>query len=241
MDVHLNKKKTPISVSWSGGKDSALALWVVLQDSRFEVTELHTLINKETQRVGLHGIQKVLIERQASQLGFPIHFLELNKDTSNASFEKITSEYYQDLKARGIHHVMFGDIFLADLKIYRDQLLTKNELEGYYPLWQQDTRKLANQFIDLGFKTIICAANPDKFNFKVAGQLYTKQLLDQFSKDVDPCGENGEFHSFVYAGPLLKKPLDIEVGELEVHEYQFRNDQGKEQSSRMEFMEIRQT
>ncbi len=238
MDAHLNKGRTPLSISWSGGKDSALALWLVLQNPQYDVIELHTLINRDTQRVGLHGIQKALIEQQASQLGLPVHFLELNKDTSNTSFEKLTTAYYQDLKSRGIHHVMFGDIFLEDLKVYRDELLEQNELEGYYPLWQQDTLKLAHQFIDLGFQTTLCAANPDRFNFQVAGKLYTKKLLGQFPKEVDPCGENGEFHSFVHGGPLFKNSLPIETGQLEVHEYQFKNNQGQEQTSRMEFVEI---
>lgn len=234
----LSEDKIPISVSWSGGKDSALALWLVLQDSQFEVIELHTLLNKETQRVGLHGIQKVLIEQQSSQMDLPVQFLELNKDTSNASFEKVTGQYYEQLKSRGIRHVMFGDIFLEDLKAYRDGLLSKNELCGHYPLWQNDTRKLAHQFIDLGFQTTICAANPDKFDFQVAGKLFTKLLLRQFPETVDCCGENGEFHSFVHDGPLFKKPLPIVVGKREVHEYLFQDDQGKDQASRMEFVEI---
>lgn len=215
-----------------------LALWHVLQDEQFEVIELHTLINKDTQRVGLHGIRKTLIEQQASQLGLPVHFLELNKDTSNASFEKVTGTYYQDLNKRGIHHVMFGDIFLEDLKNYRDQLLIRHGLEGHYPLWQKDTRKLAHQFIDLNFRTLICAANPDKFDFQVAGEIYSKNLLDRFPMGVDPCGENGEFHSFVYEGPLFNRPLAISTGDVEVHEYHFKDDQGNEQTSRMEFVEI---
>lgn len=239
MTKNISKNnKTPISISWSGGKDSALALWLVLQDSQFEVVELHTLINKSTQRVGLHGIRKTLIEQQARQIGLPVHFLELNKDTSNDSFEKVTGEYYQGLKSRGIHQVMFGDIFLEDLKAYRDQLLAQNELKGHYPIWQKDTHQLAHQFIDLGFQTTICAANPDKFDFEVAGQLFSKELLDQFPQDVDPSGENGEFHSFVHAGPIFKNSLAIEIGQREVHEYQFKNDQGQEQVSRMEFVEV---
>ena len=237
MVAHLNKK-IPISVSWSGGKDATLALWYILRDTQFEVIELHTLINKDTQRVGLHGIQKTLIEQQASQLGLPVHFLELHKDTSNASFEKVTGTYYQNLKDRDIHHVMFGDIFLEDLKTYRDQLLEQHGLEGIYPLWQKDTRKLAHQFLDLSFQTLICAANPDKFDFQVAGKSYSKELLDQFPTDVDPCGENGEFHSFVHDGPLYKKPLKFTLGEVEVHEYHFKDDQGNEQTSRMEFVEV---
>ncbi|MDW3194161.1 MAG: diphthine--ammonia ligase [Cytophagales bacterium] len=231
-------KKIPISVSWSGGKDATLALWHILQDTQFEVIELHTLINKDTQRVGLHGIQKTLIEQQANQLGLPVHFLELNKDTSNASFEKVTGAYYQSLKDRDIHHVLFGDIFLEDLKKYRDELLSEHGLDGIYPLWQKDTLKLAHQFLDLSFQTLICAANPDKFDFHVAGKNYSKELLDQFPIDVDACGENGEFHSFVYDGPLYKKSLKITLGEVEVHEYQFKDNQGNEQTSRMEFVEV---
>lgn len=235
--TNLNKK-TPISVSWSGGKDATLALWQVLQDEQFEVAELHTLLNRDTQRVGLHGIRKALIEQQASQLGLPIHFLELHKDTSNASFEKVTGEYYKDLKARDIHHVMFGDIFLEDLKDYRNQLLSQHDLKGYYPLWQENTKKLAHKFIDLNFQTIICAANPNKFDFQVAGKNFSKALLDQFPSDIDPCGENGEFHSFVYEGPLFNNPIKITIGDVEVHEYHFKDDQGKEQTSRMEFVEV---
>lgn len=108
MDVHLNKPKIPLSVSWSGGKDSAYALWITLKNLDYQVVELHTLINHETQRVGMHGIRKTLIQEQANQLGLPVRFLSLRKDSSNASFEAITATYYEDLKARGITHVMLG-------------------------------------------------------------------------------------------------------------------------------------
>lgn len=230
--------KIPISVSWSGGKDSAYALWLTLQDPEYEVVELHTLINEETQRVGLHGIRKELIQEQADQIGLPVHFLELTRDSTNDSFEKVTAFHYQGLKSQGIRHVMFGDIFLEDLKRYRDQLLKGSGLQGHYPIWKSDTRELAHSFIDNGFKTTICAANPDLFHFPVAGQLYTQELLSRFPMNVDPCGENGEFHSFVHQGPIFHQPIRIVIGELEVHEYEFKDDTGNIQKTKMEFVEI---
>lgn len=235
----LNTPGTKISISWSGGKDSAYALWLTLQNPEFEVIELHTLINTETQRVGLHGIQKSLIQQQADHMGLPVHFLELTKDATNRSFEEVTTAYYEQLRSRGISTVMFGDIFLEDLKAYRDQMLEASGMTGHYPLWGMDTRELAEAFLENGFESTICAANPDHFKFTVAGKPYTQALIGQFPATVDPCGENGEFHSFVHGGPIFHQPVPIEVGKRETHTYHFQDDQGKAQTSNMEFADIR--
>ena len=234
----MNQPKTPISISWSGGKDSAYALWLILQNPNYEVKELHTLINEETQRVGLHGIRKELIEEQARQLDLPLHFLALARDTSNSSFESVTAQYYEGMKSRGLCTVMFGDIFLEDLKAYRDKLLADAGIQGHYPIWKKDTHELARSFLDNGFKTLLCAANPDLFEHTVAGESYTYELISGFPDSVDPCGENGEFHSFVHEGPIFKAPIPIEVGARETHQYQYKDAQGKERTSRMEFVEI---
>ena len=236
MDVPLNK--VPISVSWSGGKDAAFALWRILQNPEYDVIELHTLINEDTQRVGLHGIRKELIMEQADLMGLPVHFLELRKDSTNASFEEVTAAYYKQLKLREIFTIGFGDIFLEDLKSYRDQLLAQSGMVGLYPIWNEDTTELAATFIQSGFRTTICAANPDLFDMSVAGAEFTHELLSKFPSNIDPCGENGEFHSFVHAGPIFNKPLEIRVGKKEIHEYQFKNQDGNNMTSKMEFADI---
>ena len=211
--------KIPIAISWSGGKDSSMMLYHLMNDETFEIKELHTAISTETERVSLHGIKQELILAQADSIGIPIHFIPIEPDATNAKYEKALNEYYSNLKAQGIHHIGFGDIFLEDLKAYRDQLLSNNGLIGVYPLWKKNSKHLAQKFLNDQFKTLICSSKKSLFPESIRGKIYNQEMIRNFALDVDPCGENGEFHTFAFEGPIFKKPIQFSIDEITTHTY----------------------
>lgn len=220
--------KKKVTISWSGGKDSALALFKILQTGEFEITGLHTVINEETKRVGMHGVREELIEAQATSLGLPLTKIYLESSENHSAYKKLTQEFYQQCAAEGIEGVVFGDIFLEDLRQFRESLLRTDRLLGIYPLWQIPTDILINQFIDAGFKTLICSADAKYFSSHQAGKTIDKEFVTSLSSDVDPCGENGEFHTFVYDGPIFNKPIAFRTGEVvkKTYSFQKKNDDG---------------
>lgn len=211
--------KKKVSVSWSGGKDSAFALYKVLRAHELEVVSLHTSLNDQLKRVGMHGTPESLIEAQAFEMGIPLEKIYVPADSSNDSYEGAMLAYYRRVKEQGVSAVVFGDIFLEDLKIYREQLLAKAGLEGIFPLWQQNTSQLIEEFLKEGFKTAICAADAKYFTKDTAGKVIDQEFISQLPKDVDPCGERGEFHSFVFEGPLFKNPVNYALGETVYKDY----------------------
>ncbi|MFY0652467.1 MAG: diphthine--ammonia ligase [Cyclobacteriaceae bacterium] len=233
------EKQNKISVSWSGGKDSSFMLWKLLSNPEYEVVELHTIINKDTERVGLHGIHKSLIQAQSRSLGIPLRLIEIEASSSNDKFEEASRSYYRQLKSKGITHVAFGDIFLEDLKAYRDSLLAECDVAGVYPLWKNDTQLSALEFIDAGFKSIVCSCDKAKFNQTITGRLYDKELIQSFPTNVDPCGENGEFHSFAFDGPIFKSPIQIEIGTIIEKSYNYKTSDGGAMESRYAFCDFR--
>ncbi|MGL1889792.1 MAG: ATP-binding protein [Reichenbachiella sp.] len=203
--------KKRISISWSGGKDSAMMLQHIMQDDQFEIVELHTAISSSNDRVSMHGISKELIQAQADSIGYPITFLSIPPSSTNNEYEKALNKYYSSLYNREVYHIGFGDIFLEDLKAYRDQILEANKLKGVYPLWKQNTKQLIDGFLSSDFKTIICAANTALFQHSICGRMIDDELVNSFERSVDPCGENGEFHTFVYQGPIFKSPIKFKI------------------------------
>lgn len=197
---------------WSGGKDSAFALYKVLQEKEYEVTALFTTINENFHRVSMHGVKEELVEKQAQSIGLPWHKMYV-KEGSNAEYEKNMEAFLLEHKAKGVEFVIFGDIFLEDLRAYRDNNLAKVGLKGIYPLWKQNTKQLADDFIKLGFKTVLCCTNDAYLGEGDVGQLFTESFVKNLPANVDPCGENGEFHSFCFDGPIYKEKIDIKVKE----------------------------
>ncbi|WP_317195251.1 diphthine--ammonia ligase [Chryseosolibacter histidini] len=212
--IVLMDSKKKVTISWSGGKDSAFALYKVLQAREFEVVSLHTVINEETKRVGMHGVRETLIERQAEALGLPLQKLYLEGSEDHDAYTRLMSDFYTQCIREHIHAVVFGDIFLEDLKIFREQLLKSSGLQGIFPLWKQDTRQLITDFIHADFKTLICAANAKYFSAAQMGKTIDDAFVRQLPEEVDPCGENGEFHTFVYQGPIFKTPASYVAGEV---------------------------
>jgi|SRR6185312_424095 len=197
---------------WSGGKDSSFALYKILQTSEYEVVALFTIINENFKRVSMHGVKEELIELQATHIGIPLIKMYV-KTGSNDEYEKNMEAFLLTQKEKGVDYVVFGDIFLEDLRAYRDKNLEKVKMKGIYPLWKIDTKELAHEFIDLGFKTILCCTNDSYLSDKEVGCVFDLNLLNNLPANVDPCGENGEFHTFCFDGPIFKEPINIEVGE----------------------------
>jgi uncharacterized protein (TIGR00290 family) len=204
--------KKKVIFSWSGGKDSTLCLHHLLQDKNYEVVYLLTSIQGELKRVSLHGIHESLIEAQAQSIGIPLKKVYVY-EASNEGYEREMSKVLLDAKQEGINTVVFGDIFLEDLRAYREDKMKTIGMETLFPMWKKDTFTLVNDFLDLGYKTIVCCVNDAYLSKDEVGVEITKTYIENLPQDVDPCGENGEFHTYCFEGPIFKIPINIEVKE----------------------------
>lgn len=199
--------------NWSSGKDSALALYKILQEGQYEISTLLTSINQEFQRISMHGVPISLLEKQVESLGIPLIKMELPKEPSMEEYQEIMSTTMTGIKAQGITHSIFGDIFLENLRKYREDHLTAIGMKAVFPLWKQDTTDLICEFLDLGFKTIVTCVNGSYLDKSFAGRIIDHKFIDDLPENVDPCGENGEFHTFTFDGPIFKNPIQFEIGE----------------------------
>jgi len=210
-----------VILAWSGGKDSALALYEILQNENYEVMALLTTVTSDYDRISMHGVRRTLLEMQAESLGLPLEKVLITAKTSNEQYEAAMREVLTKYKNAGVSAVVFGDIFLEDLKKYREGNLAKIGMKGLFPLWKKDTTKLAHTFIDLGFKTIIACVDTNFLDKIFVGRTFNKEFLAELPANIDPCGENGEFHSFVYDGPIFKKRIAHDIGEVVLRENRF--------------------
>ncbi|MFA6277181.1 MAG: diphthine--ammonia ligase [Pedobacter sp.] len=204
-------KQIPAVFNWSGGKDSTLALHHVLQQKLFDVRYLLTTVNSSFNRISMHGVREALLIEQANSLKLPLFQVRLPELPDMEIYEKTMFEHVSNLKAEGITHSIFGDIFLEDLKVYRENQLAKIGMEPVFPLWKRDSLALVKEFIDLGYKTIAVCAQDGLQDF--CGRIIDHSFLNDLPKHIDPCGENGEFHTFVFDGPMFSKPIDFSLGE----------------------------
>jgi uncharacterized protein (TIGR00290 family) len=208
-------------VAWSGGKDSALALYETLNTGRYEVQELLTTVNRDYDRISIHGVRRVLLEQQANALGIPLEITFISKGASDQEYERELLKTLKRQRDSGVSSVVFGDIFLEDVKKYREQILAKAEMNGVFPLWKRDTHMLARRFIKLGFKAVITSVDSKVLAKDFAGREYDERFLADLPGNVDPCGENGEFHSFVYNGPMFHEKVAFRKGEAALRENRF--------------------
>ncbi|EDP70192.1 hypothetical protein FBALC1_11682 [Flavobacteriales bacterium ALC-1] len=213
----MSKLKTYFN--WSSGKDSALALYKLLQDDTYSVDELITTVNSHYNRVSMHGLRKELLLAQTTAIGLPASIIELPEQPTMEVYEQKMLESVNRLKSNDFTHSAFGDIFLEDLKTYRENQLAQQHLKAVFPLWKKDTKSLITEFLDLGFKTVIVCANAKYFDDSFVGTIIDKDFINSLPKDVDPCGENGEFHTFCFDGPIFKNPIGYTVGEKVYREY----------------------
>lgn len=197
---------------WSGGKDSALALYKILQQDELEVVALLTTLNATFQRISMHGVREVLLEKQAASIGLPLIKMYVSEG-SNAEYEQNMEALLLEYKSQGVTKVIFGDIFLEDLRAYRQNNLNKVGLEAVFPLWKKNTSELMNEFFSLGFRTVTCCVNDAYLTEKEVGVEITKEFIKNLPHNVDPCGENGEYHTFCFDGPVFKTPVKFLHGE----------------------------
>lgn len=210
--------------NWSGGKDSSLALYHTLQEGKYSIEKLLTNVNRQHRRISMHGVREELLERQANCIGIPLQKLVLPDQPSMAEYEDQMMQTMKQLQEEKFTHSVFGDIFLEDLKAYREAQLAKVQMTAVFPLWKRDTKKLINEFIDLGFKTVVVCVKAELLDKSFAGRIIDKEFLKDLPGNVDPCGENGEFHTFVFDGPIFKKPVLYKPGEKVFREYKAPED-----------------
>lgn len=205
--------KEKIILAWSGGKDSAYALYQLQQSEQYEVAYLLSTFNGTLRRLSMHGVQESLIEAQAAAIGLPLLKVYVY-ESNNAEYEQQMATVLQQAHQAGIGTVAFGDIFLEDLRAYREEKMRQVGMACIFPLWQKDTRQLVHDFIGQGFVTITCCINDGYLDKSWVGRIMDSEFVNQLPPNVDPCGENGEFHSFCMAGPIYRQPISIAVGEF---------------------------
>jgi uncharacterized protein (TIGR00290 family) len=212
--LRLNKDpmKT-VLMSWSGGKDSCMALYEIQKTQSYRVAALLTTITEDFERISMHGVRRVLLERQAEALGLPLAQVLITKDATNQEYETKMIEACSSYRNSGIDTVVFGDLFLEDIKAYRDQFLARHKLQGLYPVWLRDTTEFIRQFIALGFKAVTTCVDGKVLDPSFAGIIIDENFLAALPSSVDPCGENGEFHTFVFDGPNFKEAVKFSLGE----------------------------
>lgn len=206
--------RNKIIMGWSGGKDSALALRQIQREGQYEVAALVTTCTEGYDRISMHGVRTSLLERQARELGLPLRKVFISQGASNAEYEARMKEAFLDYQAAGITKAAFGDLFLEDICAYRDRLMASIGMTAIYPVWGLDTRALARDFVRDGFSAVLVCIDPRVLDKSFAGRTFDDALLDDLPANIDPCGENGEFHTFVHQGPIFKKTIPCTRGEV---------------------------
>jgi uncharacterized protein (TIGR00290 family) len=207
--------------TWSGGKDSALALHDLVRSGAWEVVSLLTTVTEEFDRISMHGVRRSLLEEQARSLGMPLEIVYLPRSATNEEFEERMRARLEGFRTRGVRFVAFGDIFLEDLRAYREKNLSAVGMGALFPLWKRDTRDLARSFVDLGFRAVVTCVDSHFLPGAFVGREYDARFLADLPGSVDLCGENGEFHSFVYDGPIFSWPVAHDLGETVLREDRF--------------------
>ena len=210
-----------VLVAWSGGKDSAIALHEIRKSKNYEIAALLTTVTEGYDRISMHGVRRVLLEQQAQALGLPLEKVFISKKSSNKEYESKMGTALEKYSALGVSSVVFGDIFLEDLRKYRESNLAKIDMKGLFPIWKRNTNKLAKEFIADGFKAIVVCVDSKVLDGKFAGRMFDETFLEELPEKIDPCGENGEFHSFVFDGPVFRKPVGIKKGEVVLRDNRF--------------------
>jgi uncharacterized protein (TIGR00290 family) len=210
-----------VAIAWSGGKDSSLSLFEVLQQEGVEVACLLTTLTEGYDRITMHGVRRQLVELQARALGLRLEKVYIPAHAPNEVYEQRMGEALLALKGKGVRTHVFGDIFLEDVRAYRERQLERLGLDGLWPLWGRNTRELAELFIRLGFRAVVCCVDLSLLPKELAGRAFDRAFLDDLPKAADPCGERGEFHTFVYDGPIFRRPVNFRLGEVVIREGRF--------------------
>jgi uncharacterized protein (TIGR00290 family) len=209
---------TRVLLSWSSGKDSAWTLHILRQEGEYEIVGLLTTFNQEADRVAMHAVRRELVQRQAAAVGLPLWDIPLPWPCSNEHYEMLMADACAKAVASGIEAIAFGDLFLQDVRAYREKQMKDTGLRPLFPLWQRPTRDLAETMIAAGLRAKLTCVDTKQLDAAFVGREFDEKLLADLPAAVDPCGENGEFHSFVYAGPMLIGEIPVSVGEKVVRE-----------------------
>jgi uncharacterized protein (TIGR00290 family) len=204
----------PLVFSWSGGKDSAMALHALLHDPRFEVVALLTTVTEGYNRISMHGVRRKLLSRQGESIGLPLVEICIPPVCPNSVYESRMGDAVRGFRDRGVRNFGFGDIFLRDLRAYREKQLAAEGMLAQFPLWDSDTRELAKRFMNLGFRARTVCVDPTKLDKSFAGRELDSDFFRELPAGVDPCGENGEFHTFVFDGPIFRFPIQVLMGQV---------------------------
>jgi uncharacterized protein (TIGR00290 family) len=210
-----------VLISWSGGKDCTLALHDILSNKEYQVAGLLTTITGNNDRIDMHDVRYSLLERQAEALGIPLEMVAISSHTSNTDFELSLVKTLMKYKESGVTSVVFGDIFREDLRKYRELNLARLRMKGLFPLWKRDDFQLMESFITLGFKAIIVSINTRVLDRQFVGRTINWRFMFDFPKTANVCGENGEYHTFVYDGPIFKRGIGYKIGETFLRDNQF--------------------
>lgn len=205
--------RTPVLLSWSSGKDSAWSLVELRKNPELEVVGLLTTLNETHDRVAMHAVRRELLEAQADAADLPLWTIELPWPCPNGEYEKRMASAVSRAVGEGIREMAFGDLFLEDIRAYREEKLEGTGLKPRFPLWNRPTAELAREMLDGGLEAVLTCVDPKQASPELVGAAYDAELLARLPETVDPCGENGEFHTFVHAGPMFSAPIRIEVGE----------------------------
>ncbi len=213
----------PVLVAWSGGKDSALALRAVLADPSLAVEALLTTVTREYDRISVHGVRRSLLHAQVAAVGLPLLEMEIPASCDNATYEACLARALTGARERNdrLHRCVFGDLFLEDVRRYREERLAALGMQPIFPLWGRHTGELARTFLDDGFRAVVVCVDSTMLPPSFSGRQYDASFLDDLPADVDPCGENGEFHTFIYDGPLFREPVNFTIGETVTRDERF--------------------
>jgi uncharacterized protein (TIGR00290 family) len=207
------KEKIKTLLSWSSGKDSAWALHVLRQNPEYDVAGLFTTVNARYERVAMHGVRLSVLRRQAEAAGLPLQVIDIPDPCSNEQYAEAMRRFVEQAAADGVRCMAFGDLFLQDIRDYREKQLAGTGIAPVFPLWNRPTRQLAREMLDAGLRAVITCVDPRKVSSDFAGREWSQALLDELPADADPCAENGEFHTLAVAGPMFQRPIPIEIGE----------------------------
>jgi len=214
--------KEKVILSWSGGKDSAMALHALLKSGLYEIVSLLTTVSTQYERISHHGVRVELLEQQAAALGRPLHKLYLHQENcSLEDYEALMKKTMLEYKDKDVLTVAFGDVFLQDLREYRQRNLAKVGMEAIFPIWGRDTTEIVRTFIALDFRAYLTCVDSEKLGREFAGRPIDAGLIRDLPEGVDQCGENGEYHSFVYDGPIFQRPVDVSVGEVVLRDVRY--------------------
>src|SRR5882724_10293643 len=205
-------------MSWSGGKDSCLALYEIQRAQSHRIAALLTTVTQDYGRISMHGVRRVLLEKQATSLSLPLHQILISKDATNEEYEAKMVEAFSVYREKGIDSIVFGDLFLEDIRTYREQFLARHNMRGLFPVWKRDTGRFIKEFVALGFKAVVTCVNSQLLDQSFAGRMIDEVFLSSLPSHIDPCGENGEFHTFVFDGPTFARRVEFSLGEVVLRE-----------------------